>query len=87
MSKRKDIVLVRCRREVVMEHMDAFQRVIREQLPPDEYIVFLDGESDKFDIELVSKPIVINGSDGLDEQLEKLNSLIQEIRDGKLNEL
>ena len=86
MSK-KDIVIARCPGHTMGDKMEQFHRVIREQLPPSEYIVFIDATSQNFDIELVTKPIVINSEDDLDEQLEKLNSLIKELRDGDLNKI
>lgn len=84
---KKDIIIARCPVEIGQEHLEGFTRSLREQLSPNDYIIFVDARSDRFDLELVTKPIVVNSSDDLDEQLEHLNSIIKEIRDSDLKEV
>lgn len=84
MSSNKHIIIARCPKVIGQENIQAFSQIIKQQLPPNEYIVFIDANSDIFDIELVTKPIVINSSDDLDKELEKLSNLVKEIRDGDL---
>lgn len=84
---KKDIIIARCPGSRMGDHLDKFMNLLREQLPASEYIIFIDALSDRFDIELVTKPIVIQNNDELDLKLEKLNSLIKEIRDKDLKQV
>lgn len=82
---KKDIIIARCPKDLPPEYMDKFVEIIKSRLPASQYELFFDARSDKFDIELVTKPIIINSSEDLDKQLDHIKSLVKELRESELN--